>query len=141
MKFNRYSLLILFFILKNNAFCQKDTTDEFTASFNEIIYAFADNFESIKGNLDTSIPNIMIWKSKVNLPDAEDGFIVFDKNIFKDEKYTEFNERIIKTPDKSFAWNRYRGFIDKIDSAYLACCNLKKNPNSEIIQDTIKTDY
>jgi len=137
----RYILVLIFLIIKSAAYCQKQAPDTFTASFNEIIYAFADNFESIKGKLDTSVRNIMIWKSKIKLPDAEDGFIVFDKNIFKDEKYTEFNERIFKSSDKKLAWKQYIDFIERINHAYSACCNLKKSPNSEEKQDSLKSDY
>jgi len=141
MKVKRYLIVILIFIIKSNVYCQKETPDEFTSSFNEIIYAFSDNFESVKGKLDTSVKGIMIWKSKVKLPYAEDGFVVFDKTIFKDEKYTEFNERIFKSPDKKLAWKKYIDFNEKINHTYLACCNLKKNSNSEEKQDTLKTEY
>lgn len=137
----RYFILVLFFGFKMNAWCQKQAPDSFTASFNEIIYSFADNFESVKGKPDTSVKDIMIWKSKVKLPDAEDGFVVFDKTIFKDEKYTEFNERIYKSPILKQAKKKYEEFIEKIRTTYLGCCNLRMTPPHDSMPDTIRQDY
>lgn len=132
---------MLFLIVKSFAYCQKQAPDAFTASFNEIIYSFADNFESVKGKLDTSVKNIMIWKSKVKLPDAEDGFVVYDKTIFKDEKYTEFNERIFKSTSQKQAMKKYDEFIEKIRMTYLSCCNQRIAPPHDSMPDTLRQEY
>lgn len=137
----RYIFLVLFFVFKMNVWCQKQAPDSFTASFNEIIYAFSDNFESLKGKLDTSVKDIMIWKSKVKLPDAEDGYVVYDKTIFKDEKYTEFNERIFKSASLKQAKKKYEEFIEKIRFTNLGCCNLRIAPPKDSMPDSLKLDY